>query len=147
MENAAAAFLLSQNGIADAYTRTQFESGAVQGTHIATLMRRAWNREASGDLMVITKPFWYFGTGNSGTSHGSPYAYDTNVPLMIMGKRWIAPGYYPQYAEVVDLDIEVSDKLSEEDATEVTVTGGAGGSGGAGGWPGMGGCCAACSCC
>ena len=103
VENAAAAFLLAQNGIADAFTRTQFESGAVQGTHIATLMRRAWNRESSGDLMVITKPFWYFGSGSSGTSHGSPYAYDTNVPLMIMGKRWIKPGYYGQYAEVVDI--------------------------------------------
>lgn len=103
VENAAAAFLLSQNGIADAFTRTQFESGAVHGTRIATLMRRAWNRASSGDLMVITKPFWYFGSGNSGTSHGSPYAYDTNVPLMIMGKRWIKPGYYGQYAEVVDI--------------------------------------------
>jgi predicted AlkP superfamily pyrophosphatase or phosphodiesterase len=103
VENAAAGYLLAQNGIADAFTRTQFESGAVQGTHIATLMRRAWNREASGDLMVITKPFWYFGSGSSGTSHGSPYAYDTNVPLMIMGKRWIKPGYYGQYAEVVDI--------------------------------------------
>jgi predicted AlkP superfamily pyrophosphatase or phosphodiesterase len=103
VENTAAAFLLAQNGIADAFTRTQFESGAVQGTRIATLMRRAWNRAASGDLMVITKPFWYFGSGNSGTSHGSPYAYDTNVPLMIMGKRWIKPGYYGQYAEVVDI--------------------------------------------
>ncbi|NVM74332.1 putative AlkP superfamily pyrophosphatase or phosphodiesterase [Duganella sp. SG902] len=103
VETAAAQYLLAQNGIADAFTRTQFESGAVQGTHINTLMRRAWNRQSSGDLMVITKPFWYFGTGNSGTSHGSPYAYDTNVPLMIMGKRWIKPGAYGQYAEVVDI--------------------------------------------
>jgi hypothetical protein len=74
-----------------------------KATHIATLMRRAWNREASGDLMVVTKPYWYFGTGNSGTSHGSPYAYDTSVPLLIMGKRWIKPGAYGQYAEVVDI--------------------------------------------
>jgi len=103
VENAAARFLLLQNGVADVFTRTQFESGAVNGTRIATLMRRAWNREASGDLMVVTKPYWYFGTGNSGTSHGSPYAYDTNVPLLIMGQRWIKPGYYSQYAEVVDI--------------------------------------------
>ena len=103
VESAAAQFLLAQNGIADTFTRTQFESGAVNGTRIATLMRRAWNREASGDLMAITKPYWYFGTGNSGTSHGSPYAYDTNVPLLIMGQRWIKPGYYSQYAEVVDI--------------------------------------------
>jgi predicted AlkP superfamily pyrophosphatase or phosphodiesterase len=103
VETAAARFLLAQNGIVDAFTRTQFENGAVQGTHIATLMRRAWNREASGDLMVVTKPYWYFGSGTSGTSHGSPYAYDTNVPLLIMGKRWIKPGAYGQYAEVVDI--------------------------------------------
>ena len=103
VENAAARFLLKQNGIVEAYTRTQFESGAANTTRIATLMRRAWNREASGDLMVVTKPYWYFGTSNSGTSHGSPYAYDTNVPLLIMGKRWIKPGYYGQYAEVVDI--------------------------------------------
>lgn len=103
VENAAARFLLKQNGIVEAYTRTQLESGAANTTRIATLMRRAWNREASGDLMVVTKPYWYFGTGISGTSHGSPYAYDTNVPLLIMGKRWIKPGYYGQYAEVVDI--------------------------------------------
>ena len=103
VENAAAQFLLQQKGIADVFTRTQFESGAVQGTRIATLMRRAWNREASGDLMVITKPYWYFGYGDTGTTHGSPYAYDTNVPLLMMGKKWIKPGHYGQYAEVVDI--------------------------------------------
>ncbi|RFP12255.1 alkaline phosphatase family protein [Duganella sp. BJB488] len=103
VENAAARYLLAQNGIVEAYTRTQLESGAANTTRMATLMRRAWNREASGDLMVVTKPYWYFGTGTSGTSHGSPYAYDTNVPLLIMGKRWIKPGAYGQYAEVVDI--------------------------------------------
>ncbi|WP_332852062.1 alkaline phosphatase family protein [Duganella sp. S19_KUP01_CR8] len=103
VETTAARFLLAQNGIVEAYTRTQLESGAANTTRIATLMRRAWNREASGDLMVVAKPYWYFGTGTSGTSHGSPYAYDTNVPLMIMGKRWIKPGAYGQYAEVVDI--------------------------------------------
>jgi arylsulfatase A-like enzyme len=65
-------------------------------------MRRAWNRQVSGDLMVVNKPNWFPGSG-SGTSHGSPYSYDTNVPLMIMGKRWIRPGAYGQYAEVVDI--------------------------------------------
>jgi predicted AlkP superfamily pyrophosphatase or phosphodiesterase len=103
VETAAARFLLDQNGIAQVYTRTQFESGAVADTRIATLMRRAWNRQLSGDLMLVTKPYWYFGKGSSGTSHGSPYAYDTNVPLIIMGRPWIKPGAYGQYAEVVDI--------------------------------------------
>ena len=103
VEQAAARFLLEQPGVAQVYTRTQFETGAVPDTRMGTLMRRAWNRQLSGDLMVVTKPYWYFGTGSSGSSHGTPYAYDTNVPLLIMGKPWIKPGAYGQYAEVVDI--------------------------------------------
>jgi predicted AlkP superfamily pyrophosphatase or phosphodiesterase len=103
VENTAARFLLDQPGVAQVYTRTQMETGIVAGTRMDVLMRRAWNRQLSGDLMVVTKPFWFFGSGNSGSSHGTPYAYDTNVPLLIMGKRWIKPGAYGQYAEVVDI--------------------------------------------
>jgi arylsulfatase A-like enzyme len=53
--------------------------------------------------MMVTKPYVFFGNGSTGASHGTPYAYDTNVPLLLMGKRWIRPGDYGQYAEVVDL--------------------------------------------
>lgn len=103
LENEAARFLLKQPGLAEVYTRTQLEMGNVASTRMGLLMRRAWNRQISGDLMAVTKPFWYFGSGASGTSHGSPYTYDTNVPLMILGSRWIKPGSYAQYTEVVDI--------------------------------------------
>jgi len=104
VESAAARILMSQPGMADVYTRTQMESGAVGGTRISTLMRRAWNRQLSGDLMVVLKPHWIFGFGSGkGTTHGAPYAYDTNVPLIVMGKPWIKSGHYGQYAEVVDI--------------------------------------------
>jgi hypothetical protein len=53
--------------------------------------------------MVVVKTGWYFSKSTAGTSHGTPYAYDTSVPLLIMGKPWIKPGYYGQYAEVVDI--------------------------------------------
>lgn len=104
VENAAARFIMAQTGVADVFTRSQMESGAVGGTRIATLMRRAWNRQISGDLMVVLKPHWIFGfaTGK-GTTHGAPYAYDTNVPLIVMGKPWVKAGHYGQYAEVVDI--------------------------------------------
>ncbi|WP_245714251.1 alkaline phosphatase family protein [Janthinobacterium psychrotolerans] len=102
LEDAASSFLLRQDGLAQVYTRTQMETGAV-ATRMDTLMRRAWNRQLSGDLMVVTKPAWYFGKGAGGTSHGTPYTYDTNVPLMVYGPRWIKPGAYGQYAEVVDI--------------------------------------------
>jgi hypothetical protein len=104
VENAAARFLMSQPGMANVYTRTQMESGAIGGTRIDTLMRRAWNRQISGDLMVVLKPHWIFGFGSGkGTTHGAPYAYDTNVPLIVMGKPWVKAGHYGEYAEVVDI--------------------------------------------
>jgi predicted AlkP superfamily pyrophosphatase or phosphodiesterase len=103
VENTAARFLLDQPGVAQVYTRGQLETGSVAGTRMDVLMRRAWNRQLSGDLMVVTKPYWFFGKGSSGSSHGTPYSYDSNVPLLIMGKRWIKPGAYGQYAEVVDI--------------------------------------------
>ena len=103
LEQSAARFLLGQAGVAEVFTRTQLETGALPATRLATLMQRAWHRQLSGDLMVVTKPYWYVSSGKSGTSHGSPYAYDTNVPLMVMGPRWIRPGSYGSYAEVVDI--------------------------------------------
>ncbi|UUZ57369.1 alkaline phosphatase family protein [Massilia sp. H-1] len=102
LEDAAARFLLQQPGVAEVFSRTQMENGVV-ATRTAKLMRRGWNRQMSGDLMVVSKPFWIFSSEKTGTTHGSPYAYDTNVPLILMGKRWIKPGSYGQYAEVVDI--------------------------------------------
>jgi len=103
VEDHAARFLLTQPGIADVFTRSQLEQGVAATSRVATLMQRAWNRELSGDLMVVTSAYSSFGSGDSGATHGTPYAYDTNVPLLIMGGRWVRPGVQAQYAEVVDI--------------------------------------------
>lgn len=102
VERTAARFLMTQDGVADVVTRSQMETGAAQAPRTRVLMRRAWDAERSGDLMVVTRPYWVFGSGSSGSSHGTPYAYDTNVPLIVMGPRWIKAGYYGHSAETVD---------------------------------------------
>jgi predicted AlkP superfamily pyrophosphatase or phosphodiesterase len=44
-----------------------------------------------GDLFVIPKPNWFFdrrgksGEWSGGTTHGTPYAYDQRVPIILMG--------------------------------------------------------------
>ncbi len=103
VEQTAARFLLGVEGVADVFTRSQLENGNLPDNRITKLMQRAWHKQVSGDLLVVTKPYWYFGSEAKGTSHGSPYAYDTNVPLLMMGKPWIKPRSYGQYAEVVDI--------------------------------------------
>ena len=86
--------------MAAVYTRTQLESGALAG-RLGTLVQRAWNRQRSGDLYVVQLPYVMFGA--NAATHGSPYAYDTNVPLMLYGTPWFKAGAYGNYAEVVDL--------------------------------------------
>jgi hypothetical protein len=103
VENVAASFLLAQPGIAEVFTRTQLERGVAATSRLGTLMQRAWNRTLSGDLLVVTTPYTIFGSGTSGASHGTPWQYDTSVPLLIMGRRWIRPGEQAGYAEVVDI--------------------------------------------
>lgn len=100
IESAAARIVGEYPGVAAVYTRTQLEGGALAG-RLGTLVQRAWNRQLSGDLYVVQRPYAMFG-GNAAT-HGSPYAYDTNVPLMLYGAPWIRPGARAGYAEVVDL--------------------------------------------
>jgi hypothetical protein len=103
LEDAAARFLLEQPGIAQVFARTQLERGIGGTTRLATLMQRAWHRQLSGDLLLVPAAYTAYGTDESGATHGTPHAYDTQVPLLFMGPRWIRPGMQPQYTEVVDI--------------------------------------------
>jgi hypothetical protein len=98
---------LEQPGIAYTFTRTQLERGDVPAHRIGLLVQRAWHRQMAVDVVVVPKPFHYFQSKTTSTpnacSHGTPYAYDTNVPLLLQGSRWVRPGRYTEYAETVDI--------------------------------------------
>jgi predicted AlkP superfamily pyrophosphatase or phosphodiesterase len=100
VESAAARIVTAYPGIAAVYTRSQLEGGSLSG-RLGTLVQRAWHRQLSGDLYVVQRPYAMFGSNVA--THGSPYAYDTNVPLMLYGAPWIKSGSYGSYTEVVDL--------------------------------------------
>jgi predicted AlkP superfamily pyrophosphatase or phosphodiesterase len=52
-------------------------------------IKNGYHPERSGDVIVVYAPGWienlYGGNGKQGTTHGSPYSYDTHVPLLWMG--------------------------------------------------------------
>jgi hypothetical protein len=107
VENFVARTTLEQPGIGFAFTRSQLERGDVPAHRVGTLVQRAWHRQMAVDIVVVQKPFHYFQsrttTSPSACSHGTPYSYDTNVPLLLQGGRWIRPGRYGEYAETVDI--------------------------------------------
>jgi arylsulfatase A-like enzyme len=62
-------------------------------TALARRVTNGFNRMRSGDVWVITRPFWFFAEGGLATTHGSAYNYDTHVPLIFFGKG-VAKGRY-----------------------------------------------------
>jgi arylsulfatase A-like enzyme len=61
-----------------------------------------YNQKRSGDVVIIQEPYKLISGGTSGASHGTPYRYDTHVPLIIMGGG-AAPGRYLQPATPADI--------------------------------------------
>ena len=75
-----------------------------RGDTINDAITRRWVHQfpaqSNVQLVVTLTPFSIF-SGIVAT-HGAPYDYDTNVPLIFYGP-WFAPGRYPEFVRTVDL--------------------------------------------
>ena len=89
-------------GISRCFTRAQLEHGVAESADpIARRVFHGFYPRRSGDVVVVYEPFKYLGDAIPAT-HGSPYTYDTHVPLLMMGGS-IAPGRYNQAATPADI--------------------------------------------
>jgi predicted AlkP superfamily pyrophosphatase or phosphodiesterase len=66
------------------YSREEILTGQVTG-FIGDLVTKGYHAERSGDLIFVTKPFVIPGSGKTGTTHGTPYSYDTHIPVLFYG--------------------------------------------------------------
>ena len=98
----ARALLLAEPGVAAAYTRAELLGGPRPAEAMFESMRKTWQADRSGDVQFALKPNWMFGLG-TGATHGSPNEYDTHVPLMLWGPRWMRAAAMPERVGVVDL--------------------------------------------
>jgi predicted AlkP superfamily pyrophosphatase or phosphodiesterase len=94
---------LADPGIAAAYTRRELESGSKAGAPFFDPMRKTWHKDVSGDVQYVLKPYWMHTSSSSATTHGSPHPYDTQVPILVWGPRWVKPGRIDTRVEVVDI--------------------------------------------
>lgn len=104
VERAAAEAALTVPGVAAAFTRTQILSGGLPRTPTAQRVQMAFHPQRSGDVFLVPEPFCFFSEEEytSATTHGAPYAYDTHVPVILMGAG-VRPGVY--FAEASPSDI------------------------------------------
>ena len=78
--------LLKVKGIMRVFTREELERGGFPDwDRTAILVYNGFNPQRSGDLAVIPRAFYLIGSYYTGTNHGTPYTYDTHVPLVFYG--------------------------------------------------------------
>jgi arylsulfatase A-like enzyme len=105
VEEEARRLLLAEPGIAAVFTRSELLGGSpAAGTPYLDEIRRTTHAERSPDLQVVVKPYWILDAGfKSGTTHGSPHPYDTHVPVMFWGPRWLGAGRVDARVEIADI--------------------------------------------
>jgi arylsulfatase A-like enzyme len=84
--------VLKIEGIADCFTRSQLLSGQFRPGMISTRVNNGFNAQRNGDLIYVLKPF-YITRLWDGTNHGTPYSYDTHVPVIFFGEAFASGSY------------------------------------------------------
>jgi arylsulfatase A-like enzyme len=85
-------WLLSQPSVAAAVTRAELLEFRAAAGPLHDMFRRAFHPRRSGDVLFALAPYQHYPGGSSAT-HGSPWRYDTHVPLVLLGSG-IKPGLY-----------------------------------------------------
>lgn len=87
VESLAAKLAHSIPGIGEVFTAYQFFMNELPSSPVADAARKSYYWGRSGELYVMTRPGFIFSSASNGTTHGSPYAYDTHVPLILCGPQ------------------------------------------------------------
>lgn len=89
-------------GISDVFTAAQlYMNQAPAGPRIEGVRKNYyWGR--SGELVVVQRPGFIFSGDSNGTNHGSSYAYDSQVPLIMAGPT-IRSGKYSEACTPADI--------------------------------------------
>jgi predicted AlkP superfamily pyrophosphatase or phosphodiesterase len=91
---------LERIGMRGFYTKAQLARGETPDTKLGRQYLHSYSPYGGWYVLGVPPPFTIGDT--EGTDHGSPYSYDTHVPLAFFGVPF-QPGMYHQHAEPVDL--------------------------------------------
>jgi len=84
VERAIAVTLSDGEGIALAVPSSGFTS--LQNSPVVEQIQRNYHPSRSGDIYIVQQPYWFmFESGPIAVMHGSPWKYDTHVPIIFAG--------------------------------------------------------------
>ena len=105
VERAVAEEMMKFDGIALAISSTDIRNGRLPEAPVIQQIRRNFHPKRSGDIYVLQEPYWFLYTDESlplCTIHGSPWRYDTYVPIMFAGKN-VKSGRVSRLVHPVDI--------------------------------------------
>lgn len=105
MENHIAAHFINKPGVAQVVSSVSLNRCSFTDKP-RLLMQHGFYPRRSGDVLLNFEPGWVE-HGKTGTTHGSPYSYDTHVPLIFYGWN-IKPGYTAEEVSITDIAPTVS---------------------------------------
>jgi len=82
-----AAKLRSLSFVSDIFTADELRANNGPGREYLDKQRRSFHPDRSADLTMQLKPYYLVSDKPHGTTHGSPYPYDTHVPLIFWSPR------------------------------------------------------------
>ncbi len=88
VESLIAAEMMKMNGIALAVPSSRLESGSLPDTPLIEKVLRNFNPKRSGDIYVVYEPHSFINDMDGlvvATTHGSPWTYDSYVPVIFAG--------------------------------------------------------------
>lgn len=97
--------LLDYEGVNETYTAYQLWQNEYS-SGVPYLLQNGWNQKRSGDVLLVKQP-GYVEYRPTGSTHGSPLAYDTHVPLLLFGKG-IKNGSTVNRTEIPDIAPTIS---------------------------------------
>ncbi len=89
-------------GVRAAYAASQIESGAFGIKPLERKVANSFDPRRGGDVFIVFDPFALPLTTPTGTTHGSPWNYDSQVPLIFWGSAF-RPGTYALSVQPEDL--------------------------------------------
>jgi Type I phosphodiesterase / nucleotide pyrophosphatase len=102
VEREAARAIQALPHVARVYTLQQMTQGGVLNDTVSQKVANGYHPRRGPDVELILDPYWMVRAEADGTSHASPYSYDTHVPVIFMGAG-IRAGQYAEAIAVNDI--------------------------------------------
>lgn len=106
--------LQMQKGIAFAIPSIDLLEGKIAHTKLNISVLRNYNPKRSGEIYIVMEPNWYINNFDGlevASTHGSPWKYDTSVPIIFAGNGLSHQNIF-RNVETVDIALTLSNYLN-----------------------------------